>query len=667
MRRKFRLPLVVIAAALFGLIVLLATLQYRWLGQISNAERERMKATLNTRAAAFAQDFDREITRAYLLFQLDPLQEGESPGTRIAARYDRWQATARFPRMVKDVFIVVPDSEDNAPLQRFNASTRFVEPAEWPEALTPIRAQLTSRQQISNDKGDKNTILVHAIAPALWENIPALVVPTPRLTFNQQGVRTDFRLPLLSYAIVVLDREYLMSEMLTALAQQHFRGTGDGFDYQLAVVSAAGRGVVYHTAQDFSPAPDAKADAAIDLFQIRVQEFGALAAEVRRFATFTTTVQPPGAKADGKTSPPAWTPDSRVVREILTAQPGSSFAFRDTAPLSIVIQQSGPNAPDKTFVAAGAAAAALKPASAIAAPKWRLVVKHPSGSLEGAVAVARRRNLIVSSSILAVLGVSLGLLVVSTRRAQELARQQMEFVAAVSHELRTPLAVIRSAADNLADGVVDDQSQIRKYGELVRGEGRRLTEMVEQILEFAGIQSGQRGLALQPVAVEPLLREVVAASASLIEAAGLDVDFAIDEKLPPVRADEPALRRVFQNLIGNAIKYGASGRWIGVRARTRGSEVVVTVADRGIGIAPADQAHIFEPFYRAPSAIAAQIQGAGLGLSLVERIVEAHGGRVEVKSAAGSGSEFIVHLPAAAEERLKSDEPFRAAHAARSS
>ena len=372
----------------------------------------------------------------------------------MAARYDRWQATARFPRMIKDVYVVLPESGDAAPLQRFNPATRFVEPAAWPAALAPIRGPLTARQQMA-DKSGTNSILVHAIAPALWEDIPALVVPTPRLMFNQEGVRTDFRMtPLLSYAIVVLDREYMMGEMLPALAQQHFRGTGDGFDYQLAVVSATGRGIVYHTAPDFSPAPDAKADASIDLFQVRVQEFGALAAEVRRFATFTTTVQGPSTKGDPKTGSPGWTPDSRVVREILTAQPGSTFTFRDQAPMSIVVQQRGPTVTDKTFVAAGAAAGALKPTSALAAPKWRLVVKHPSGSLEGAVNSVRRRNLIVSSSILAVLGVSVGLLVVSTRRAQELARQQMEFVAAVSHELRTPLAVIRSAADNLADGVV---------------------------------------------------------------------------------------------------------------------------------------------------------------------------------------------------------------------
>ncbi len=123
------------------------------------------------------------------------------------------------------------------------------------------------------------------------------------------------------------------------------------------------------------------------------------------------------------------------------------------------------------------------------------------------------------------------------------------------------------------------------------------------------------------------------------------VDFDIPVDLPPVLGDEPALRRVFQNLIDNAIKYGAAGGWIGVSGRKSGSEVSVTVADRGIGIERADQARIFEPFYRAADVVAAQMQGAGLGLSLVQRIVAAHGGRVTVKSAPREGSAFTVHLP----------------------
>ena len=111
--------------------------------------------------------------------------------------------------------------------------------------------------------------------------------------------------------------------------------------------------------------------------------------------------------------------------------------------------------------------------------------------------------------------------------------------------------------------------------------------------------------------------------------------------------DAEELTQVFQNLIDNAIKYGAPGKWMKIGARTSGPDVIVSVADRGIGIDPAEQSRIFEPFYRAADVVAAQMQGAGLGLSLVQRIVNAHGGSVTVKSAPKNGSEFIVHLPSA--------------------
>src|SRR6476646_10679086 len=107
MPRVFRLPMFVIAAALLGLIALLATLQYRWLGQISDAERERMTATLNDRAKAFGEDVDQELTRAYLLFQIDQSETG-APAQELAARYERWQATARFPRVIKEIYLVNP-------------------------------------------------------------------------------------------------------------------------------------------------------------------------------------------------------------------------------------------------------------------------------------------------------------------------------------------------------------------------------------------------------------------------------------------------------------------------------------------------------------------------------------------------------------------------------
>ena len=117
---------------------------------------------------------------------------------------------------------------------------------------------------------------------------------------------------------------------------------------------------------------------------------------------------------------------------------------------------------------------------------WRLVAKHRAGSLEAAVAAARTRNFVLSSGILALLATAIGLIVVSARRADRLARQQLEFVAAVSHELRTPVSVIGAAAGNLADGVVDEPGRVKKYGATIQAEARRLGETVERVLQLAG-------------------------------------------------------------------------------------------------------------------------------------------------------------------------------------
>lgn len=607
----------VVACALLGLIALLATLQYQWVGRISDREREGMRSALNTHASGFAHDFDGELTRAYLLFQVDP-QATENLASRVSVRYDRWQATARYPRMVKDVYVVGPNVNDG--LQRFNPNTHMLEPLPWPSALVPIQAYLAVQPEPATPPGTATpaaTFYVRTRPSPVWDTVPALLIPTPNIVFKQgpRGAQVSMA-PGMSYTVLLLDREYITSDMLPALAQQYFRRAGDGFDYELAVVSTAGRGVIYHSTSNFSPAPDASADAAVDLFQVRMQDFGPLASEIRRF-TSTITMTPRGGRA------------------------------RVEAPVSIIVQQKGPLA---SMAASAGAAAATRLSGSMGTPRWRLMVKHPSGSLEAAVNAARRRNLIISTSILAVLGASMALLVLSTRRAQELARQQMEFVAAVSHELRTPLAVIRSAGENLADGVVHDDEQIRRYGDLVRNEGRRLTEMVEQILEFAGIQSGQRGFALRPVPIAPMLHDVVETSRALIDEARVAVEYTIPEQLPPVLGDEAALRRVFENLVSNAIKYGRDGGWIGITARQAGRDIQIGIADRGMGIPASEQPRIFEPFYRPPEVIAAQIQGAGLGLSLVKRIVEAHGGRIFVTSTPGSGSEFTVSLPAASEE-----------------
>lgn len=644
--RMFRVPMFVVAAALLVLIAALATLQYRWLGQISDAERDRMTSNLGAHSTGLAQEFDHELTRAYATFQLDASASDENLAAKLAARHERWTERARYPRLVREVYIARP-TESAVTLQRFSPTTRFIEPVEWPATLAPVRDAIASHtpRRAEVPREASGTFLIATLPTTVWDQIPALVIPMPVVFINTLDTKAPgptHSLPdfsgMTAFVIVQLDRDYLVKELLPAMVEQRFRSAGT--EYQVAVVSAAANNVVYTSDQSFSPASSSKADASAELFQVRLQEFSSLISETRRFTTEATlpkqTIEVHRLETTPRSEPPGMAP--------------SWTASRGNAPVSIMVQQSL-GVRERAAIMTGAATA-LSSRPMPNAPRWRLVVKHPSGSLEAAVNAARRRNIVVSTSVMALLGISVGFLIVTTRRAQELAQQQMEFVAAVSHELRTPLAVIRSAADNLADGVVHEHPQVKKYGDLMRVEGRRLSEMVEQILELAGIQSGQRSFALRPVPVVPLLHDIVRSSSTLVDDAQLEVEFDIPDTLPPVLGDEAALRRVFQNLIGNAIKYGASGRWVGIRARSAGREIVVSVADRGIGIPAAEQTRIFEPFYRAPNVVDAQIQGAGLGLSLVQRIVEAHGGRISVHSAEGSGSEFSVHLPAASEESV---------------
>src|SRR5438034_775302 len=293
MRRGFRPPLALFAAALLGLIALLATLQYQWLGRISDAERERMRASLNARASEFAQDFDRELTRAFLVFQIDPAPAGENAASRIAARYERWQETARFPRMIAAVYFLPPGPGEPA-LQHFNPSTRFLEPAEWPSGLGRVRAQLAAPAETSSRGG---AVFARTIATSVWEDVPALVVPAPVLLIDERTTKPDARfMPFMSYTILVLDRDYVTGEVLPALAQQHFGVTAapagartvatlksySTLDYRLAVLRESGGAVMYHSVADYSPAPDAAADVSVALFQVKPQDFVVLASELRR-------------------------------------------------------------------------------------------------------------------------------------------------------------------------------------------------------------------------------------------------------------------------------------------------------------------------------------------------------------------------------------------------
>lgn len=578
-RERARLLPPAIAVFLLLLLAALATLQYRWIGRVSDLERQRMHENLLSAGSRFTEDFDRELTRAFLYFHPEPGGSTAEGLERAIHQYARWRADAPWPDLIQGVFAARRNAGGSMELSRFEPEARRFEPVSWPAGLD------AARRRMAGEIADGQRRFPFAVIdPAL----PALSLP---LTF---GPASDAGGTLL---LLQLDRRVLAQEILPELTRRHF-GSPEGTDYSLAVLDSAGRAVF-------------RSDPAVPLETFRNADLRLGMLDLRPFHEMRSV----------------WR--RRHHRGHEGAQPHAPLGLHIVGPAPAL-----PRAPEERNGGA-----------------WHLAIQHRVGSLEAAVATARRHNLAVSLGILALVAATSGLMVVTTQRAQRLARQQIEFVAGVTHELHTPLTAIRSAGQNLADGVVADAQQVRRYGSLIEHEGRRLTDLVGQVLELAGIQSGRRVYQMRPEDVEALVAGALEDCRVLLEDKQVRVEREIPFDLPPVLADGAALRRALRNLIENAARHGGdtgAGGWIGVQARGAREGVEITVADRGPGIRREDLPHLFKPFYRGRDTKTNGVPGSGLGLSVVRHVVEALGGRVSVVSGDGErGSAFTLHLPAA--------------------
>ncbi|HEY7336319.1 MAG TPA: HAMP domain-containing sensor histidine kinase [Bryobacteraceae bacterium] len=226
------------------------------------------------------------------------------------------------------------------------------------------------------------------------------------------------------------------------------------------------------------------------------------------------------------------------------------------------------------------------------------------------------------------------------RRQLRLTRLKTDLVAAVSHELKTPLASMRVLVDGLLEDESPDPRKTREYLQLISGENLRLTRLIENFLAFSRIERHRQRFEFAEI--EPK-RVVESAALAVRERVPVKVETAAS--LPSVYADQDALVTVLLNLLDNAYKYTPSEKRISLRTYSEGASMVFAVEDNGIGIAPRDQKRIFRKFYQVDQRLARETGGCGLGLSIVDYIVRAHGGSVQVQSRAGAGSTFLVRLP----------------------
>ncbi|HZY44270.1 MAG TPA: ATP-binding protein, partial [Anaerolineae bacterium] len=218
------------------------------------------------------------------------------------------------------------------------------------------------------------------------------------------------------------------------------------------------------------------------------------------------------------------------------------------------------------------------------------------------------------------------------------------FISVISHELKTPVALIKGYAGTLRrEDARWNQKTVRDSAGVIEEEADRLTQLIDNLLDASRLQAGALKLNVGDVALNQLAAHVVEKLQVQAPSHQLAIDFPAD--FPSVPADADRIEQVLNNLINNAVKYSTAGTSIRVSGRVQPREVIITVADQGVGIPPEEQAHIFDQFYRVDNALTRRTQGSGLGLYLTKAVVEAHHGRIWLESTPNNGSAFSFALP----------------------
>jgi signal transduction histidine kinase len=276
---------------------------------------------------------------------------------------------------------------------------------------------------------------------------------------------------------------------------------------------------------------------------------------------------------------------------------------------------------------------------------WRAGIRDACESPEEMAAVNFRSNMMWTGGSFVILLGAVLLALGAVARQMRLSQMKSDFVSNVSHELRTPLSSIRVFGEYMRLGRVTREEKIREYGEYIEAEGRRLTQLINNILDFSKIESAEKKYRFDDTDIADLVQHTVAGFEVPLRDQGVKITFHAGEQRPVIRVDKDAIAQVLMNLLDNAVKYSNGRKEIEVSVERKGHEVRIAVRDFGIGIATAEQKKIFEKFYRVGSGLVHDVKGSGLGLSIVQHVIKAHCGRVEIDSATGQGSTFTIVLP----------------------
>ena len=280
-------------------------------------------------------------------------------------------------------------------------------------------------------------------------------------------------------------------------------------------------------------------------------------------------------------------------------------------------------------------------------PGWRLLMNLTDVQI--ADSASHQQTIYVWISVLVVLFTSIVavFLAISIRRQIHVANLKNDLVGTVSHELKTPLSSMRLLVDTLLESSQFEPQQTREYLQLVAKENTRLSRLIENFLTFSRLEQGKHTFEFLTVDTTGLIARAVEAAGERFHDSDCKLTIEVTDNLPPIRADEDGLVMALLNLLDNAYKYSSAPRAISVQATRTDDNVCLSVTDNGVGMTRAAAKRIFQKFYQVDQSLVREGQGCGLGLSIVNYIVRAHGGEASVASRPEHGSTFTLAIPVA--------------------
>ncbi len=621
-------------------LAILGSLHLLSIKRINRAQHEQALVAAQGSLRVLNRSLRREVSHLLTVFRAEPRWDTAERVRRLTERYFVWHESSANGPAINHILLYDSLGRTPSRLQKLKLPESRLEPVGSGQSYKDLAARLQSNVSLHRKRMDPQWLSTWLY----YHDFSALVRPVGTLG-QELGNGGEPEMSFAGYLVLQLDLEYISRHILPGHLGVHLFNLKDDLQVDVAFVVD---GDVTH------------------LFRLEEVDVSARAGASKSASRYRYALA-----ADGHRLGARWVESADARRRILLS--GSSVprvvasvggvqrvALRSVSPNPALIEfaRYRPNRKRSPEGRVGEVRmlpfTPERPRVFLAAGRPRrleVALRHVDGSLEGALAAQGRRILALGTGLFLLVGAAMALVVVSLRRAAHLAKVRLEFAAAVSHELRTPVAAIRAMGDNIAEGILGTGKQALRYGELIRNEAQRLSEMTEQTLNFVALDAGSERYEVVPLDVSAVVDEAVAYAQPIAARAGFVLERADGADIPPVLADETALRQSLRNLLGNAVKYGLPGRWVKLESTTSSKserrEVEISVHDRGPGIPAKEQRSVFEPYYRAVGASDSNVPGSGLGLNLAKRMVHRMGGRLTLRSVPGQGSVFTIHLPAA--------------------